>query len=139
MNVEVVTAVDDALVAAVARLMPQLSKAPAPTKAELEAMLAQPGCTLFVARDGGIVGMLVLLLQRIPTGFKGRIEDVVVDEAGRGKGIGEALCRAALELARDVGAKNVSLTSAPHREAANRLYVRLGFEPITTNVYRFSL
>jgi ribosomal protein S18 acetylase RimI-like enzyme len=53
--------------------------------------------------------------------------------------VGELLNRAALDEARSRGAKDVSLTSRPSREAANRLYQRIGFERRDTNVYRFTL
>ncbi|MGH9297111.1 MAG: GNAT family N-acetyltransferase, partial [Acidimicrobiales bacterium] len=36
------------------------------------------------------------------------------------------------------GSRNVDLTSRPSREAANKLYLKLGFEPRETNVYRWS-
>ena len=75
----------------------------------------------------------------IPTGTRAWIEDVVVDEAARGSGMGAALNQAALDHARLRGAKTVDLTSRPSREAANRLYQRLGFEPRETNVYRLTL
>jgi ribosomal protein S18 acetylase RimI-like enzyme len=137
LTVEPVRAVSDELVAAVARLLPQLSsRRNAPGRPELEQLVGQPGTTLLLARDGGEpVGMLTLLVYRIPTGVRGRIEDVVVDEAARGRGVGEALTRAALEAAATAGAEEVELTSSPRREAANRLYPRLGFEQRTTNVY----
>jgi ribosomal protein S18 acetylase RimI-like enzyme len=80
-----------------------------------------------------------LAFYRIPTGLKAWIEDVVVDESARGKGVGEVLNRAAIDEARRRGAKNVSLTSRQSRETANRLYQRLGFEPYDTNVYRLKL
>jgi ribosomal protein S18 acetylase RimI-like enzyme len=80
--------------------------------------------------------MLTLVLNRVPTGVRAHIEDVVVDESARGQGAGELLIRTALELAEDAGARSVDLTSSPAREAANRLYLRLGFEPRETNVYR---
>jgi len=67
------------------------------------------------------------------------IEDVVVDEAGRGQGVGAALVQAALERSAERGARTVDLTSRPSREAANRLYLRLGFETRDTNVYRKDL
>jgi len=93
---------------------------------------------LYVARDGTrIVGSLTLAFYRIPTGLKAWIEDVVVDEAGRGRGVGRLLYEAALAEAERRGAKDVSLTSRPSREAANRLYRRIGFEARETNVYRF--
>jgi ribosomal protein S18 acetylase RimI-like enzyme len=128
------------LVAAFQRLVPQLSRsAPPPDADQLAEMIAHPGTTLFVARDDGtIVGSLTLVLFRIPTGVRAWIEDVVVDEAVRGRGIGEALSRAALEKAAEAGARTVDLTSRPSREAANRLYARLGFLPRDTNVYRYS-
>lgn len=138
--IEPVTTVDDALVAAFARLLPQLSNAPPPDRAALEAIVAQPGTRLLVARVAGeILGTLVLTCYRIPTGLQARIDDVVVDDRGRGKGIGEALSRHAIELARDAGAKAVTLTSRATRAAANRLYQRIGFVQIETNVYRLAL
>jgi len=85
-----------------------------------------------------MVGSLTLVLFRIPTGLRARIEDVVVDVHGRGKGVGEELNRVALQRARVAGAITVDLTSSPSREAANRLYCRLGLERRNTNVYRFS-
>jgi ribosomal protein S18 acetylase RimI-like enzyme len=127
------------LVAALTRLLPQLSSsAPAPTAAELDEIAASPATVLLVARlDGRIVGSLTLALFRIPTGMRAWIEDVVVDEAARGHGVGDALNRAALEIAAERGARTVDLTSRPSREAANRLYRRLGFQARETNVYRF--
>jgi len=76
---------------------------------------------------------------RIPTGVGAWIEDVVVDERARRRGVGEALIAAAIRLAEESGARHVNLTSRPEREAANRLYRRLGFEERETNVYRFRL
>lgn len=135
--------VDDELVAAFERLTPQLSSSsPAPGVDELAAIVSSPATVMFIARDvdtGRIVGSLTLALFRIPTGMRAWIEDVVVDETVRGQGVGAALNHAALERARHEGAKTVDLTSRPSREAANRLYKRLGFVQRETNVYRFSL
>lgn len=95
---------------------------------------------LFLATvDGVVLGSLTLAFYRIPTGMKAWIEDVVVDGEARGRGVGDRLNRAALAEARARGAKDVSLTSRPSREAANRLYQRIGFEARETNVYRFEL
>ena len=127
------------LVSALAGLLPQLSSAPPPDAVELAAILAPPGIVLFVARlDGRIVGTLTLVLFTTPTGVRAWIEDVVVDEAARGQGAGEQLSRAALSRAGAAGARTVDLTSRPQREAANRLYQRLGFVRRDTNVYRFT-
>lgn len=133
--------VTDDLVAAFAALIPQLSSSsPPPTAAELLEIVASPGSVLFIARSSGqILGCLTLGLYRIPTGLKAWIEDVVVDDAGRGRGIGALLNDAAIAEARARGAKHVSLTSRPSREAANRLYQRLGFELYPTNMYRYAL
>ncbi len=147
--VEEATEATPELVEAVARLVPQLSSSsPPPTAEQLAAVVASPATTLFVARLGGegaaqgeggdIVGTLTLALFRIPTGLRAWIEDVVVDGSARGAGVGEALTLAALERAADAGARTVDLTSRPSREAANRLYTRLGFELRETNVYRWT-
>jgi len=138
-RVEEARAVDDELVDAFARLVPQLSRSnPAPTEAELAEVARSEASHLLVARDGGtIVGSLTLVLFRIPTAMRAWIEDVVVDESARGQGVGEALNREALRLAAEAGAKTVDLTSRPSREAANRLYQRLGFKERDTNVYRY--
>ena len=106
----------------------------------LQQMIDADAVRLLVARtDESIMGTLTLALFRIPTGVRAWIEDVVVDEAARGSGIGEALNRKALDLAKESGARTVDLTSRPSRQAANRLYQRMGFKPRGTNVYRYSL
>ncbi len=129
--------VTDELVEAFVRLIPQLSRtAPVPSRTHLEDIVGAPATTVLVARDGGaIVGTLTLVLFRIPTGLRAQIEDVVVDETGRRRGVGEALTREAIRRARDARVRYVMLTSDPSREAANRLYRRLGFERRGTNVY----
>jgi ribosomal protein S18 acetylase RimI-like enzyme len=140
-TVAIADTVDDELVDAFERLIPQLSSSsPPPTREHLVALVGSADTALFVARLGErIIGSLTLAFYRIPTGTKAWIEDVVVDDAARGRGVGELLNRAALDEARARGAKDVSLTSRPSREAANRLYQRIGFEPRTTNVYRYTL
>ena len=145
-SVRAATEVDDGLVEAFSRLIPQLSSSsPPPTAAELLSIIDNPNSVLFIAELDGdddvrsVVGSLTLAFYRIPTGLKAWIEDVVVDESARGLGVGEALNVAALDESRQRGAKNVSLTSRSSREAANRLYQRLGFEPYETNLYRFGL
>ena len=127
------------LVEAMVRLLPQLSSsAPAPTTTEIDEIATSPATVLLVARlEGRIVGSLTLALFRIPTGIRAWIEDVVVDDLARGHGVGEALNRAALEIAAERGARTIDLTSRPSREAANRLYRRLGFQARETNVYRY--
>ena len=141
MRIERVRQADEQLVEALRRLLPQLSPgAPAPGLAELMEVVAAPGTSVLVARDAGaIVGSLTLVLYRTPIAVHAVVHDVVVDEAARGQGVGEALTREAIRLAQLAGAGRVELTSRPHREAAHRLYERLGFERHETNVYRLTL
>lgn len=137
-----VTEVDDEVVAAVARLLPQLSRsAPPPTAETVGAIAGSPATRLLLAVDdgGAVVGTLTLAVFHIPSGVRAWIEDVITDEAARGQGVGAALTHRALELAREAGARTVDLTSRPSREAANRLYRRLGFQLRETNVYRIDL
>ncbi len=128
------------LVEAFARLIPQLSSSsPAPSEDFLRRIVASPASHLLIARDdaGRVVGSLTVVVFAIPTGIRAWIEDVVVDRDAAGRGIGTALNRFALALAKDLGAKTVDLTSRPSREVANRLYRGLGFVPRETNVYRY--
>jgi len=134
------TEVTDTLVEAFARLTPQLSaSSPVPSRRELGAIIASPTTTLLVATDesGTIVGTLTLAVFTIPTGRRAWIEDVVVDDAVRGRGVGAALTTEAIRRAEELGARSVDLTSRPSRQAANRMYQRLGFVQRETNVYRF--
>ena len=141
-SVEEAVVADPELLAAMSLLVPQLSSsATRLTAYELETVVNAPATTLFVARDASrrIIGVLTLAVFRVPTGVRAWIEDVVVDEAARGSGAGAALTEAALAWAERAGARTVDLTSRPSREAANRLYQRLGFEQRETNVYRKTL
>lgn len=130
---------DDEVVAAVRRLVPQLSTSAAvPSPEEVAELCAAEATALLLARvDGRVVGMLVLVLFRLPTGMRAWIEDVVVDAGARGRGVGEALNREALRLAAEAGARSVDLTSRRSRADAIRLYERLGFERRETGVYRW--
>ena len=140
-DVQIATRVDNDLVEAFQRLIPQLSKSnPAPTKEQLESIVASDSSQILLAKaDGVIVGSLTLVIFHIPTGVRAWIEDVVVDGSARGAGVGEALNTFAIDESRRRGATTVDLTSRPSREAANRLYQRLGFVQRDTNVYRFTL
>ena len=127
------------LLDSVQHLVGQLSSSAAkPGASDLEAIVESPVTRLLVARDAddAVVGMLTLVLFRIPTGMRAWIEDVVVDERARGEGAGEALTREAIRIATESGARTVDLTSRREREAANRLYGKLGFNRRETTVYR---
>jgi len=139
--IERVQQVSEELVAAFARLGPQLSSSPPPGLEALRRVVSSPGTALLVARgaDASIVGTCTLVTFEIPTGLRAWLEDVVVDGATRGSGVGAALVEAALDAARAAGARTVDLTSRPSREAANRLYERSGFARRETNVWRREL
>ncbi|MDG2352120.1 MAG: GNAT family N-acetyltransferase [Acidimicrobiales bacterium] len=140
-KIQEIAKVDAELIAAMNRLIPQLSNSnPPPDRSALEEIVASDSSILIAAFiDGVIVGSLTLITFSIPTGKRAWIEDVVVDENYRNTGIGEALNQEAINIARRLGAKTVDLTSRPSREAANRLYSRLGFVQRKTNIYRFEI
>lgn len=125
---------------AVNQLLPQLSSSAPPLSLDrLSEMIQSRSVHLYIAReDQEVLGMLSLVLFPIPTGMRAWVEDVVVDEKARGKGIGKALSEHALKEALRLGAMTVDLTSRPSRVAANLLYQRVGFTKRETNVYRFS-
>jgi len=144
MYIERVSEVTEELQDVLQRLVPQLGvhKIP-PTLEELDELIKSESSTLLAARfpdeDGAIAGILSLIIYRVPTGLRSIIEDLVVDEKLRRQGIGEALIRYAIELAREAGADGLSLTSNSQREAANHLYQSLGFELRKTNPYFYKL
>ena len=120
-------------------LLPQLSSsAESLTKSELESIISSTTSHLLMAiEDGVYFGSLTLAVFSIPTGIRAWIEDVVVSELSRGKGVGKLLSVYAVQLANSLGAKTVDLTSRPSREVANALYKKVGFELRETNVYRY--
>jgi ribosomal protein S18 acetylase RimI-like enzyme len=141
-KVEIATTLTPAIVDAVERLVGQLSRSAAPpTTAELGDIVSSPATDLFIAIDDGgtIIGTATLVTFRIPTGMRAWIEDVVVDEAGRGQGVGTVLTEAMVDRAQELGCRTVDLTSRPSRESANRMYQRAGFVARDTNVYRLDL
>lgn len=147
LKVEEALKVDDELVAAFEQLIPQLSKSnPPPDRRALQALVEAPNSRVLLVRmatdgeeRGAIVGTLTVVLFRIPTGMRARIEDVVVDEAARGTGAVDKLLHAAFDLCKAEGAAHVDLTSNPGRVAGNKVYQRVGFEQRDTNVYRYEL
>lgn len=143
MTVEIrrITQVSDALEEAFARLMPQLSpRLGAPSREVLRRVAGSETGELLAAVAGErIVGVLTLAWYDAPSGRKAWIEDVVVDAAARGRGIGEALVREALALACREGVARVMLTSNATRRAAHRLYERMGFVRYETDCFRLDL
>jgi ribosomal protein S18 acetylase RimI-like enzyme len=139
-RVEILQEVTDEVVAAFGQLLPQLSRSAPPLDwAGLDRIVGSAATTLLIARAGDkVVGTLSLVMFPIPTGLRAWIEDVIVDEAARGQGIGEALTVEALRIAEQAGARTVDLTSRPSREAAGRLYERVGFQSRSTRMYRYA-
>ena len=132
---------DEAILTSVNRLLPQLSKSARPINGEQFKRLVESESTrLFFAKEGtDVLGMLSLVVFPIPTGVKAWIEDVVVDQKARGKGVGKALMNKALVEAGNLGTKSIDLTSRPSREAANKLYQAIGYQERETNVYRYRI
>jgi ribosomal protein S18 acetylase RimI-like enzyme len=140
MHIERATRADDELVAGLARLIPQLMPAaPLPTRDELAMMIDCPSTHLLLARDPAIAGTLTLTVFRIPVGLQGRINTVVVDAAARGRGIGEALIREAVRIARAAGVRRITLSSQRDRAAAHRMYRRAGFEATPNETFHILL
>lgn len=144
MVIEEVSEFTDELLDALQHLIPQLStNKSAPTLDDLTALVNSESSTLLIARvpdeKNSIVGMLTLAIYHVPTGIRSIVEDVVVDETMRRRGVAEALVRRAIELAQEAGASGVSLTSNSQRAAANHLYQSMGFKRRETNAYFYSL
>ena len=141
-SIRPVTEVTESLTDAYRVLIPQLSSSSNPPTGEaLQRIIESDSAQILIAENenGEILGTMTLIIFQIPTGIRAWIEDVVVDSSARGKGIGKKLNLAALELAKQAGAKTVDLTSRPARQEANQLYRSIGFAERETNVYRFSL
>jgi ribosomal protein S18 acetylase RimI-like enzyme len=140
MQIETVTDSNEELWDAFQRLVPQLTaNNPPPSREYLATLVKSASSSLIIARsdDGTIVGAASLTVYRVPTGIRAVIEDVIVDLKARRQGVGEALVRRCLEIAREMGAAGVSLTSNSQRAAANRLYQRMGFTRRKTNAYYY--
>jgi ribosomal protein S18 acetylase RimI-like enzyme len=136
MTIEQVREATPELVETIRGLLPQLTEArKPPTLEQLREVVANQ--TLLLARDddGSVLGTLTFVLYRVSSGMKGRLEDVIVDESARGRGVGETLVREGMRRANEAGVLMLELTSMPYRQSANRLYRRLGFVRKPTNVY----
>jgi ribosomal protein S18 acetylase RimI-like enzyme len=140
-QVEVLDEVTGEVVEAFGRLLPQLSRSAPPLgRAELETIVRCPANTVLLARSAGTIsGAMTLVMFPLPSGLRAWIEDVVVDESARRQGVGEAMMRESLRVAREAGARTVDLTSRPAREAAGRLYERLGFKIRESRLYRYTV
>jgi ribosomal protein S18 acetylase RimI-like enzyme len=140
-SIEIATHATDELLTSLNQLVSQLSSSASPlTSVDVEALITNPAVSVLIAKnEGTIVGTLTLVVFPIPSGLRAWIEDVVVDEGARGLGAGLALTEAAIAESKRRGARSIDLTSRPSREAANAMYVKLGFIQRETNVYRFDL
>ena len=138
MNIIEIKNYADAVLDALNDLLPQLSSSTERlTEHELLEIIQSDKTHLLIAEeDDRYIGSLTLVLFRIPSGTRARIEDLVVQETARGKGVGRSLVQKAIEMADALGAEAVDLTTHPSREAANTLYKKLGFEIRETNAYR---
>ncbi len=116
-------------------------------RVELLRIVSQENLRMIVARDmeknvwsePNIVGMGTVHWVDIPTKVNAYIDDVVVKKNYRGQKIGEKITKELIEIATSIDAQCIDLTSSPKREAANKLYQKLGFMKRETNVYRLHL
>lgn len=143
MHVEAATEATPELQAALAHLLPQLNpNLPVPDMERLRRLVADPAVTVLIAREGRqVVGTTTVIVYTTPFWIKARLDEVVVDAQARGRGVGEALVKASLEVGRRAGAQVAELQSGkgPVRAAAHRLYERMGFRIRDTDVFRISL
>ncbi|MCL5746744.1 MAG: GNAT family N-acetyltransferase [Patescibacteria group bacterium] len=142
LNIEEVKAYSEEIKGAINGLLRQLDDGvPSLLEKQVKEIIGFSNSRLFIikAETGGIVGMAFLIIYYVPTGKKGIIENVVIDENYRGKGLGTRLMNAVIDKARDEKITYVDLTSRPERKSANRLYQRLGFVKRNTNIYRLKL
>lgn len=129
--------VTEEVLVAFEKLMSQLAPDLRPTVERLNTIMQSDHVLLFVAEENNvIIGTISLVLYDIPSGQKVWIEDVVVDNAIRGKGIGRKLVQHAIDCAKAMGVKKVDLTTSFDRVAANALYQDMGFVKRESNVYR---
>jgi ribosomal protein S18 acetylase RimI-like enzyme len=141
-NISELTETSSSVLQSINELLPQLSSsAQVISMDRLSELVESDNTLIFIGTDesGQILGMLSLIVMKIPTGNKAWIEDVVVDQSARGKGMGKALMNHALEKAKELAVKSVDLTSRPSREKANMLYQSLGYQIRETNVYRHKI
>lgn len=111
-----------------------------PSDDDVKEMIQNSNHTILIARNmqtNEIVGMISILIYRVPYIRKAFLEDFVVDVEHRHLGIGTKLITTAIQHCQQAGAKCVDLTSSPQRIAGNELYQKLGFIKRDTNVYRY--
>lgn len=120
------------------RLIPQLSSSARKLSfRDFRKITRDINVLFFVFRDGGkIIGMGFLVFLLTPVGLRARIEDMVIDENYRGKGLGIVLTRRLIAEAKKRQARWVEFTSRKDRVATNRFYQKFGFKPRDINVYR---
>lgn len=138
-QVETLAEITDEDAADLGELLTQLSTTATFDRPRFEAIIANDATELLVVRaEERIVGMATLVTLPLPSGLRGHVEDVAVDEKSRGRGIARLLLRRMTELATLRGLRSLDLTSRPSRESALRLYESVGFAPRETNVLRFT-
>ena len=139
MNIIEISEYSEEILSALNELLPQLSSSASllSNASLLRVIQSESSHLLMAEEDGQFYGSLTLVVFVIPTGTRAWIEDVVVSEDSRGKGVGRLLSERAVNLANELGAKTIDLTSRPSREVANSLYKKIGFVQRETNVYRY--
>ena len=110
------------------------------TLKQLKSTLKNKNTYLFELYDGKkIVGTVTLIVIHQITGYKGYVEDVVVDEKYRGRGFGKKLILHIISLAKKMDIESLELKSEPYRIVANILYKKMGFKIKEANVYKMRI
>jgi ribosomal protein S18 acetylase RimI-like enzyme len=117
---------------AYARQHPEEGRRDPYPQGELGAAAAAATVLVAESEQGEVIGIVALLAPGSPqaaVALEGEAElaRLAVARAARGEGVGRALARRCLELAREQGAEGVALWSRPYQVAAHSLYESLGF------------
>ncbi len=113
-----------------------------PINLNIQEVINDKNCHAIVLENkiGEIVGFAALTTFIVPTkGRVGKIEDVIIRETFRGKGLGSKLLDKLIEIAKEKGIVNITLTSNPSRIIARNLYQKKGFILLETGVFLLKL
>lgn len=89
------------------------------------------------SQQKSLIAIVTIVFYQTFSGYRCRIEDLVVNKEERGKGLGKKLLKEAIKIAKRKRVNFIELTSRPERKVANILYQKMGFKIKNTNVYRY--
>lgn len=113
------------------QLWPDLELDPAASREVFGRVLeADDCCAMCAVAEGRVVGFCGFNVRHSlwQQGKLAYVDELVVEEGFRGRGIGAALLERAARKARELGCARIELDSAFHRAGAHRFYDGLGWE-----------